>query len=464
MVRHIVVGILKDFYKSLCVRIKYTLLTARVRVWLLYRNLGLWSCIKFFLRLPIHFLNFLFFSFFFFFTSLLSISIFIFNGFVFMYYYFISFFFLILDFIFFFLSPLLSFVIFVFRRTKFRVLVFFFTYFGIGFSHVFFSVISFILRFFILLFFLSIAFSVPFFYSGWLFTELSFVLSYNSLYRNIVGSVWYSSYWWYLRIWFVYLLIYVLFPGSRFLILENWIFIIGFPIILFIFDFFPVFEIVQRDVGMRKRRFSIETGSAWNLRDFGLTTLYFFFPRFLVRPYGESVETTISDSYSVPTQYDNAAKQQFRTQKWRRKNFYNSPRFFARNNPEAGNYKGITLYGYDEIMRLAIGDDKGLPIPSWWTYRHESPIYVMNVAELNARSNDLFSLVPIHLMYFDEQYYLRMLDDIDRGLFDGTSLKFQFSDDGSFHFGPSYRADLFGQGFYSLKIEKDVSLSSGKKT
>ena len=222
----------------------------------------------------------------------------------------------------------------------------------------------------------------------------------DMLSHGVVGA-WYSSNWWYFRIWIFYVGLYVLFPNVRLYISENVYFIFYFPLILKIiditFDYFSLFESTAVSIG----------------GGISFMQTYFFYELLLpfFFQYGEGLRTNSSFEYSTNGFDGQELGEWYDDWDFAFEEVAANYSFFDPSNPETYfTYGRSTLFNLDLIHQGTVRRNR----QSTLMRRYLMLPYGMDVGELTFKSNDIADLPPVLDIYYDEFYYLRALESADQ--------------------------------------------------
>ena len=223
--------------------------------------------------------------------------------------------------------------------------------------------------------------------------------------HGLVGH-WYKSNWWYFRIWILYATIYFVYPRSRDPIKENFYFIVFFPIFLYIYDNRGVSS--GRYMGFRFLDNFNSIYSVQLLLTFGSVLSNYVFSQ-----YGEG-----SNSAHLGDTYRSGLSGEPMSRNWfiddMRGSRYESFPEKPFSNVEVSDIRRGLFYKLDFLHTLSLD-----PIASeaYDSHRQGQVMYLMDHTELDFKAADFTDAIPIRDMYFDENYYNRMVEDIDRGTF-----------------------------------------------
>jgi len=227
---------------------------------------------------------------------------------------------------------------------------------------------------------------------------------------NLVGS-WYSSNWWYFRVWVFYFSVYLFMPSSRMIIRENWYFLAAFPLFLMFYD--------HRGVSEYFLHGSLDEHWLEAMASFSPFVLWWSnYFRIFPFKYNSSFHSSSSgDVYVSPIDYDPV---------WSETNFIKDAQITSSRLPVNAvdfgdpDTKDITSRF---ARRNQVGREHSVEGPGSKTSvnAHSARFlhYNMDYGEMYFRSTEFSDLVSIRAMYFDENYYARVLSDLDSGfLFD----------------------------------------------
>src|SRR5690554_344804 len=256
--------------------------------------------------------------------------------------------------------------------------------------------------------FIALIFSL-FFYRSDLFMGFSHydlgLGKFDLITHGLVGH-WYKSNWWYFRIWILYATLYFLFPGLRDPIKENFNFIVFFPLFLYIYDNRAVSG--GRYMGFRYLDNFNSIYSVQLLLTFGSVLSNHVFSQ-----YGEGSNSAHpGDSYKTPLSGEPMSRNWFIDDM--RGSRYESFPEKPFSNVEVSDARRGLFYKLDFLHALSL--DPSAP-EAYDSHRQGQVMYLMDHTELDFKAADFTDAIPIRDMYFDENYYNRMVEDIDRGTF-----------------------------------------------
>lgn len=225
--------------------------------------------------------------------------------------------------------------------------------------------------------------------------------------HGLVGH-WYMSDWWYFRIWILYAILYFVFPGLRDPIKENFSFIVFFPMFLYVYDNRGLS--FGRSLGGRELDNFNSFYSVQLLLTFGSILSGYIFSQ-----YGESSNSGHpGDLYRTGVSRDPLSRDQ-NVERVRGSRYEVFPSH-SRRNVEVYDMRGRKglFYRLDFLHSLSLRQDS---LKAYYGYRQGQVAYLMDHTELDFRAADFVDPVLVKDMYFDEKYYNRMIEDIDRGVF-----------------------------------------------
>lgn len=222
---------------------------------------------------------------------------------------------------------------------------------------------------------------------------------------GLVGY-WYKSNWWYFRIWLFYLVFYFLFPRLRDPIKENFYFIVLFPLFLYIYDSRGVS--VGRDMGFR---YLDNFNSVYSIQL--LLTFGSLFSSYVFSQYGEGSNSSHSGDLYRTSLSDASMSRDWFIDEMRGSDYVS---FVERpmGNVEVSDIRHGLFYKLDLLHTLSL---KPTASEAYYAHRQGQVMYLMDHTELDFKASDYLDSVPVKDMYFDEKYYIRMLEDVDNGVF-----------------------------------------------
>jgi hypothetical protein len=222
---------------------------------------------------------------------------------------------------------------------------------------------------------------------------------------NLIGS-WYSSNWWYARIWVLYLGLYLFVPSSRQLVRENWYFLVIFPLFLVFYDHRGVSEYFL----FNNDQYWVEASGF-----FSILLVWGGFFRIFLSKYNSSFHSNhAGDVYPSPLDSDPV---------WTETNFIDDVQFSS-----AGLPANVVDFGDPDAADIVSRFVRRSQFAKEYSQEgpgSESSIdgyagrflhYNMDYGEMYFRATEFSDLVPVRAIYLDESYYKRVLDDVDSGL------------------------------------------------
>lgn len=256
---------------------------------------------------------------------------------------------------------------------------------------------------------------------------------------SLIGS-WYSSNWWYFRIWILYVAVYLFVPSSRILIRENWYFLVIFPLFLIFYDHRGVSEYFL----FNKDQYWIEASGF-----FSLILMWGGFFRIFTSRYNSSFHSNhAGDVYPSPLDVDPI---------WTETNFIDDVQLSS-----AGLPPNAVDFGDPDMGDIASRFIRRSQVAKEYSYEgleSEGSLdgytgrflhYNMDYGEMYFRATEFSDLVPVRTMYFDEAYYTRVLSDLDSGLL-FSNLSYDY------HIPYLYGGDDGGSHFYRYKFVGSVA-------